>query len=102
YPNPFRDVLGKSEAEIAAKISAAFDQLFHGGTGETIYSPSGTDAAYIRDIYHDDIRTEGMSFGMMVAVQLNARTEFDRLWTYAKNTLRIERGANTGYFRSWC
>ena len=36
YPNPFRDVLGKSEAEIAAKISGAFDQLFHGNNSETM------------------------------------------------------------------
>jgi oligosaccharide reducing-end xylanase len=103
YPNPFRDVLGKTETEIANKISGAFAQLFHGDpVDEAIYFTSGPDAAYIRDILHNDIRTEGMSCGMMVAVELNQRAEFDRLWTYARTTLRYDSGPNQGYFRSEC
>lgn len=103
YPNPFRDVLGKSETEIANKITGAFEQLFHGNpTTEAIYFSAGTDGAYIRDILHDDIRSEGLSCGMMVAVQLDARTEFDRLWTYAKSMLRHDSGPNEGYYRSYC
>jgi oligosaccharide reducing-end xylanase len=103
YPNPFRDVLGKTDAEIASKISGVFAQLFHGDPDdEAIYFTTGTDAAYIRDILHNDIRTEGLSCGMMVAVQLNERTEFDRLWTYAKTMLRYDTGPNQGYFRSEC
>ena len=103
YPNPFRDLLGKTEGEIAQRINSAFTQLFHGeGLTEAIYFPSGMDAAYIRDTYHDDIRTEGLAVGMMVAVQLNQRTEFDRLWRYAKANLRVDSGANAGYFRSRC
>lgn len=103
YPNPFRDVLGKTETEIANKIAAAFAQLFHGDPDdEAIYFTSGADGAYIRDILHNDIRTEGISCGMMVAVQLNHRTEFDRLWTYARTMLRYDSGPNEGYFRSEC
>lgn len=35
---------------------------------------------YIEDILNNDVRTEGMSYGMMIAVQLDKKTEFDRLW----------------------
>jgi oligosaccharide reducing-end xylanase len=31
------------------------------------------------------VRTEGMSYGMMIAVQLDHQTEFDRIWTWVKN-----------------
>jgi oligosaccharide reducing-end xylanase len=103
YPNAFRDLLGKTDAEISQRINSAFTQLFHGEPQiEAFYFPSGNDAAYIRDTYHDDIRTEGLAVGMMVAVQLNQRTEFDRLWRYAKANHRVESGPNAGYYHSKC
>jgi oligosaccharide reducing-end xylanase len=102
YPNAFRDVLGKSDAEIQAKLEATFAQLFHGDADHTIYYPEGTGQAYIKDILHGDIRTEGIGYGMIIAVELNKRTEFDALWTYAKNKLEYTTGANSGYFLSSC
>jgi hypothetical protein len=64
YPNAFKDLLGKTDAEIDAKVSAAFAQLFHGDPDtEAIYVPVGTDQAYIHDVLHDDIRSEGISVG---------------------------------------
>jgi oligosaccharide reducing-end xylanase len=103
YPNAFRDVLGKTDAEIASKIAAAFAQLFHGDpTTQAIYFPIGTDRAFIQDILHDDVRTEGIGYGMLVAVQLDKRAELDRLWTYAKTMLRVAAGPPSGYFSSFC
>jgi oligosaccharide reducing-end xylanase len=102
YPNPFRDVLGKTEAEIEMKIRGVFDQLFHGDPGnEAVYFAMGTDEARIEDIFHQDVRTEGQGYGMMIALQLDARDEFDRLWRRAKNALRAS-GANAGYYNSNC
>jgi oligosaccharide reducing-end xylanase len=102
YPNPFRDVLGKPQAEIDAKIEGAFAKLFHGSPDtEAVYFVVGSDGAEIRDIYHADVRTEGMGFGMMIAVQLDRRDEFDRLWRHTKRTLRAT-GANDGYYASFC
>jgi oligosaccharide reducing-end xylanase len=37
------------------------------------------------DVANNDVRTEGMSYGMMTAVQLDRQTEFDRLWAWVKN-----------------
>jgi oligosaccharide reducing-end xylanase len=102
YPNPFHD-LGKSDADIAAKINGAFNQLFHGDPStQAIYFPYETNQAQIQDILHGDIRTEGMGFGMIIAVELNKQDEFNRLWRYAKGSLEFPTGANRGYFRSSC
>jgi oligosaccharide reducing-end xylanase len=102
YPNPFRDLLGKTEAAIDARIQGAFEQLFHGlPDSQSIYFPLGQDEAEIRDIYHGDVRTEGMGLGMMICVQLGRRDEFDRLWRHAKRELRAT-GANDGYYESFC
>jgi oligosaccharide reducing-end xylanase len=95
-------VLGKSDSEISAKLEATFAQLFHGDADHTIYYPEGTGQAYIKDILHGDVRTEGIGYGMIITVELNKRTEFDALWTYAKNKLKYTTGANTGYFLSSC
>ena len=39
---------------------------------------------YIEDIANNDVRTEGMSYGMMIAVQMNRKEVFDSLWKWAK------------------
>jgi oligosaccharide reducing-end xylanase len=103
YPNPFRDVLGKSEAEIAAKLDNAWDTVFYGDPATyAIYFKVGEDQAYIQDILHGDVRSEGMGLGMLIAVQLDKHFEFDRLWRYAKATLEYSSGPKRGYFRSSC
>ena len=102
YPNAFRDVLGKSDSEIADKINGAFNQLFHGDPlTQAIYFTTGTDQAYIRDILHGDIRTEGIGLGMMITVELGKRDEFDRLWRYTKAN-QVASGPEQGYLPSFC
>jgi oligosaccharide reducing-end xylanase len=102
YPNPFRDWLQKTEVEIDQKLEAAFQQLFHGAADtEAIYVLVGSDQALIQDIFHSDVRTEGVGLGMLIAVELDHRDEFDKLWRYAKSELAAT-GANEGYFDSIC
>src|SRR5262245_61963712 len=68
YRNLFKEYLGKSDAEIQAKLDAAWNQLFYGDDNlERVYYPVGEDMAYITDIGNGDVRTEGMSYGMMIA-----------------------------------
>ncbi|HSY39738.1 MAG TPA: cellulase, partial [Polyangia bacterium] len=72
YPNPFRDLLGQTDAAISAKLNNAFNTIFHGSPTYAIYVPVGTDQAYIEDTYHnDEIRTEGIGLGMMICVEFN-------------------------------
>jgi oligosaccharide reducing-end xylanase len=103
YPNLFRE-RKHSDTEIANKLAAWFTQLFHGDPGsQAIYFPVGADAANIQDILHyREIRTEGMGLGMMIAVQLDKREEFDRLWTFASTVLERKDGPGRGYFQSHC
>jgi oligosaccharide reducing-end xylanase len=98
---------GHSEPEIARKINTAFQQLFHGNLQtQTVYFPAGRNEngplAYLTDWAHHDVRTEGMSYGMMIAVQLNRKTEFDALWNWAKTYMYISdpHHPSFGYF-SW-
>src|SRR5512140_1859265 len=69
YANLFADLLGKTPAEVKALLDRAFIGLFHGDDAtERVYYPVEPDMAYVADIAHDDVRTEGMSYGMMIAV----------------------------------
>lgn len=103
YPNLFQEYLGKSEAEIQARIDAAWNQLFYGDdASERVYYPVGADMAYISDIANEDVRSEGMSYGMMIAVQLNKKEEFDRLWKWAKTYMYQTEGGYKGYFAWHC
>ena len=103
YRNLFSELLGKSQAEVQAKLDAAWQQLFYGDDAtERVYYPVGSDMAYIMDIGSDDVRTEGMSYGMMVAVQMDKKAEFDRIWKWAKTYMFQQSGSYQGYFAWHC
>jgi oligosaccharide reducing-end xylanase len=103
YRNLFEEYLGKSDAEVRAKIDAAWDQLFYGSDdSQRVYYPVGADMAYIKDIGSGDVRSEGMSYGMMIAVQLDKKEEFDRLWKWAKTYMYQSDGPFRGYFAWHC
>ena len=103
YHNLFKELANKSGAEIQAKIDAAWQQLFYGDdASQRVYYPVGDDMAYVKDIGNDDVRTEGVSYGMMIAVQLNKQAEFNRLWTWAKKYMYQTDGQYKGYFAWHC
>lgn len=103
YPNLFASLLRKSDAEVASKIEHAFAQLFYGNDeDERIYYPVDPDMAYIKDVWHNDVRTEGMSYGMMIAVQMDRKEDFDRLWRWAKRHMQHKAGPRQGYFAWHC
>lgn len=103
YQNAFRDVLGKSDDEIAWRFDNAFNTLFHGNPdNQAIFFPSGNKAV-IKDIFHNqEVRTEGIGLGMMICVEYDKQFEFDQLWRYAKENLMVKSGAARGYFNSYC
>ena len=77
YRNVFTEV-GFSEAEVAKRLEEIRQTWFYGKEEERIYFPVGDDMAYIMDTGNNDARTEGMSYGMMICVQLDMKEEFDR------------------------
>jgi oligosaccharide reducing-end xylanase len=98
---------GHAPAEAKQKIAAAFGQLFHGDpANQAVYFAAGGNSngplAYIFDVANQDVRSEGMSYGMMISVQLDKRSEFDALWNWAE-TFMYHAATNhpaAGYF-SW-
>lgn len=103
YRNLFEEYLGKTDPEIQAKLEAAWNQLFYGNDDfERVYYPVGEDMAYVADIGNGDVRTEGISYGMMIAVQLDKQEEFDRLWKWAKTYMYQTDGPYQGYFAWHC
>src|ERR1035438_7498050 len=104
----YRDLFaeqGHTAAESRAKIEQAFQQLFHGdGQEERVYFETGANEngtlAYMTDWANNDARTEGMSYGMMIAVELDKKREFDALWNWAKTYMLVtdRKNPSVGYF----
>ncbi|WP_234122074.1 glycosyl hydrolase family 8 [Clostridium hydrogenum] len=96
YRNMFAEI-GISEEQINKKIDNAFNQMFF-DSKEKIYFEMGKDMGYIVDTGNNDVRTEGMSYGMMMAVQMNRKDIFDRLWLFSKTYMHQSEGKFQGYF----
>lgn len=95
YRNLFKEA-GYSQAAIDKKINKAYHDLFEGTN--PIYFPVGDSMGYVSDIKNNDARTEGLSYGMMVAVQLNKKDIFDRIWRWSKKYLQHQEGSREAYF----
>lgn len=113
--NLFVTVSGKTQQETDEKVTTAVNRFFGIGTNEattptvaTGYRcyyelPNDPSMAFIWAADSNDIRSEGMSYGMMIAVQTNLQAQFDKLWKFAKTHMQYP--ANTGatawkyYFR---
>jgi oligosaccharide reducing-end xylanase len=103
YKNLFVELLGQNDSKIKIKIDSAFNQLFYGNDStQRIYYPVDSESAYIKDFLHNDVRTEGMSYGMMIAVQLNKKNEFDRLWKWTKTYMQHSYGPHKDFFAWHC
>ena len=98
YTSPFKTVLGKTDQDIQDKIDELWNHYFGGQNDKTVYYED-RDGGYIVDINNNDIRSEGMSYGMMIAVQTNHREQFDKLWKWAKSHMwKDPSTGGTGYF----
>ena len=89
-----------SEEEIDKRIAEITYDFFR--SDNKVYFPVGEDMAYIEDTGNLDARTEGMSYGMMLCVQLDMKEEFDRLWKWSKTYMFMSEGENEGYFAWSC
>lgn len=101
YHNLFLEA-GFSETEIENRLEEIWNTFFYGNEDERIYTAVGEDMGYLCDTGNDDARTEGMSYGMMICVQLDRKEEFDRIWKWAKTYMWMDQGENEGYFAWSC
>jgi oligosaccharide reducing-end xylanase len=96
YPNLFSE-LGIPEEQVDRKIRDTFETMFF-HPAERIYFEMGDDMGYMLDTGNNDARTEGMSYGMMMAVQMDRKDIFDRLWLFSKTYMYQRSGKYQGYF----
>ena len=97
YRNVFAEY-GYSEEEIEKRVQETFETIFHGSEEERFYHEAGEDMGFMEDTGNHDARTEGMSYGMMVCVQLDKKEEFDRLWKWTRTYMYMDEGPGKNYF----
>ena len=111
YHNYFTEVLGVSQKEVDDRISQLWDHFFTPGDFKkfadadqtTVYYEPNDSMAFIYDVGSNDVRTEGMSYGMMICLQLDKPQQFDRLWRWAKTYMRYPSDSPwSGYFCWQC
>lgn len=95
YPNLFLKA-GYSQEAIDLKVAKAYSDIFEGP--DRIYFAATDSMAYVSDLKNHDARTEGLSYAMMIAVQLNKKDVFDRIWRWSKKYLQHQEGPREGYF----
>jgi oligosaccharide reducing-end xylanase len=87
YRNLFVESGLHTQTEVDEKVQAAYNQLFHGDASSErlfYYTSAEETEAYILSVDSSDVRSEGMSYGMMIAVQMDSQKEFDALFAFAK------------------
>jgi oligosaccharide reducing-end xylanase len=95
YRNMFLEAGNKKE-DIDAKVAKAYSDVFEGP--DRVYFEVGDSMAYISDLKNHDARTEGLSYGMMIAVQLDKKDVFDRLWRWTRQYMQHQGGPRDAYF----
>jgi endo-1,4-beta-D-glucanase Y len=111
-PNAFTDLLAIPVGEVDAKLRLVVNRLFGIGTNESatprvdsgyrVYYelPQDPSQAFIWCADANDVRSEGQSYGMMIALQMNMQTEFDKLWRFAQQRMQFATNdAWNRYFR---
>ena len=111
--NLFVQLLGKTQAEVDEKLTLAVNRFFGIGTeepnallrdtGYRLYYelPQDPSMAFIWAADSNDIRSEGMSYGMMLAVQMNHREQFDRLWKFARTFMQYPSDSSLSAWRHY-
>ena len=99
YRNLFVE-MGYKQSDVDEKLKEVFNDVFHGPN--KVYFEVGDSMGYVSDIKNLDARTEGMSYGMMIAVQFSEKDIFDRLWRWSKRYMQHQEGTRKGYFAWSC
>ncbi len=96
YTNYFERI-GITQAQADARVSECFHTIFF-DEQERFYREVGEDCGCFEDTGNNDARTEGMSYGMMMCVQMNRKDLFDKLWRFSKRYMHHPDGKYEGYF----
>ncbi len=103
YRNLFAEHLGRTEAELDTKLAAVWRQFAVGDPAtERLFYTTADGMTYVPDINNNNVRTEGQSYGMMLAVQMGNKAEFDRIWKWTKQHMFHQEGRFAGYYAWHC
>lgn len=98
YRNLFLEA-GYTQEQVDQRLDDLWHTYFESNDdNERLYYEVPGDMAYIPDVNNNDVRSEGMSYGMMLCVQLDKQEEFNKLWKWAKTNMQHKSGAREGYF----
>lgn len=89
---------GYKKFEIENKVIKCWNEIFDQKNPNHFYFEDKNETGYMEDTGNDDARTEGMSYGMMMSVQMNRKDIFDRIWKWARTNMYMDKGPNAGYF----
>ncbi len=96
YTNQFARI-GIGEDAVREKVRACFETIFF-DPEEKFYQDTDADSGCMVDTGNDDARTEGMSYGMMMCVQMDRKDLFDKLWQFSCRYMLLKQGPHAGYF----
>lgn len=89
--------LGYEDKLVKKRLEEIINTVFFGDK-ETSFYYEENDMAYVLDTGNYDVRTEGMSYAMMVFVQLDMQENFDKIWKFVMKYMYLREGENKGYF----
>ncbi len=111
--NLFTALLGRSQAEVDQKVQTAVNRFFgiggndpavptlNGGARSFYTLPQDPSMGFIYAADSSDIRSEGMSYGMFMAVQMNMQQQFDQLWRFARTFMQYSADAEPASWRHY-
>jgi len=97
YRNLFAE-FGYDNDLVQKRMEDIWNRIFFGEEGEKFYYEVGSDMGFVTDTGNNDVRSEGQSYAMMAAVQMNNKDVFDRVWKWTKTYMWLPDGKNAGYF----
>ena len=89
--------IGISPEEVTQRIQSCFQTIFF-DPEEKFFHEVDEDSACMVDTGNIDARTEGMSYGMMMCVQMDRQDLFNRLWQFSMRYMYHADGIYAGYF----
>lgn len=95
YTNLFQEY-GYNEQMIQKRLDNIWYEIFEGPN--KVYFENDEGLGYVVDTGNNDVRTEGMSYAMLLALQYDQKVYFDKLWGWTKKYMYMDSGENAHYF----
>lgn len=96
FTNLFKEY-GYPEVEIDQRVKQLWTTIFEDEESK-VYYETEDGMGYVVDTGNIDVRTEGMSYAMLMAVEYDRKDIFDKLWRWVMTYMYMDEGENAHYF----